>query len=72
MSSKRDGRQRKDEKCFGSGGGGEVEWPEWGEWVRWGGIANGRTLSSSAALDVVVVVIPLVVVLTNVLWKMFH
>lgn len=37
-----------------------------------GGIANGRTLSSSAALDVVVVVIPLVVVLTNVLWKMFH
>lgn len=39
------------------GGGGEV------------GIANGRMLSSSAALDVVVVV---VVVLTNVLWKMFH
>lgn len=33
-----------------------------------GGIANGRMLSSSAALDVVVVV----VVLTNVLWKMFH
>lgn len=32
-----------------------------------GGIANGRMLSSSAALDVVVVV-----VLTNVLWKMFH
>lgn len=36
MSSKRDGRQRKDEKCFGSGGGGEVEWPQRGEWVRWG------------------------------------